>query len=134
MPQYRFALKQLNGSLLREQAQSAGLPVARMAASLEADAVVVDVSGADLTAPQQATLATVITNHNGATLTAAQQAAADAEAQDATDRATLDAFDNAMANFIGLANPTAAQTANAAQAQARAWRYVVRRLRRLGIL
>lgn len=61
-------------------------------------------------------------------------ATAAAEAQDATDRATLAAFDTAMANYIALANPTAAQTANAVQAQARAWRYVVRRLSRLGYL
>lgn len=69
-----------------------------------------------------------------AALTSVRNAATAAEAQDATDRATLAAFDQAMADYIALASPTAAQTTAAVKAQARAWRYVVRRLVRTGIL
>lgn len=83
--------------------------------------------------PSDAAIQSAWNTYNTAQQNAAAATSA-AEAQDATDRATLDAFDTAMANYIALATPTAAQTANAVQAQARAWRYVVRRLRRLGIL
>ena len=64
----------------------------------------------------------------------AEAAEAVADAADATDRAQLAALDAALEAYIGIATPTLVQTATAAKAEARALRYMIRRLVRKRVL